>query len=165
VKKQKLDYISYNVYMGAEYEMVEHEGSMVRYYPGSGALMKEQEDGSMRIVGNRGGNPQMQDPKYAADMALRRAELRNEAIAQGLIEAGIEKGLPGTSQAILTEIVKQRALVATNPNRDGNEAAKFIFSIIRETGEKEKEENVIKFQLTEKQMGDVMGKIFTDDSD
>lgn len=167
-QKKLQDYIGYNENMSdkAYYEMVEHDGEMVRFYPGSGALMGERENGQLVIVGNNGGNPKFREPGYAQEMQKAATESRRQAVAQGLIEAGLELGLTGAGMptAILTEIVKQRALVATRDNRDGNEAAKFIFSLDRQSQENDgQEENVIKFQLTEEQMADVVGKIFKED--
>lgn len=146
------------------YELIEYEGEECRFYPASGAVMTVGENGATKIVANLGGRPDM-STEVARGMAERRAQLRNEAIAQGLISAGLDMKLPhaGTPYAVLAEIVRQRALVATRDNRDGNEAAKFIFSITKMDAEEEKAENSIKFTLSEQQMSDVMGKIFKEE--
>lgn len=155
----------------ADYEIIEHpEHGTVRFYPGSGGLFKEKENGQLIIVGNQGGNPLMSDPEYAADLARRRADLRRQAIAEGLIAAGIDLGVVSKEQpfGILSEIVRQRARAAAGDGdigqRDQTEAAKFIFSLTRQDeSEEKKEENVIKFQLNEKQMSDVLDKLFRED--
>lgn len=146
------------------YDLVELEGyGIVRYYPTSGAYMQEQENGKLLIVKSNG-NPRFQDPEHAREMQALMLEKRTAAIAQGLLEAGLDMGLAGTPWAVVTEIVRQRAKMATKDNRDGNEAAKFIFSIIRQEQDgSSNEANTIKFQLSEKQMDEVVGKIFKEE--
>lgn len=143
------------------YEIIEYgEHGECRFYPASGGVFKVQPNGSMLIVGNIGGRPDMTS-EVAAAMGARRQQLKNEAIANGLIKAGMDKDLPaGTPWAIVEEIVRARAKMALNENRDGNEAAKFIFSIIKDGEEKAAEENSITFKLTKDQMDELTGKLF-----
>ena len=156
----------YNTVM-AEYEEIMYEGKPAKYYPQSGAIMQANEQGKIVFKANTGGNPLMKDPEYCRAMQRRRWESQWEAIAEGLIKAGFDINVEGqgTPEAVLTEIVRQRAVKATEGNRDGNEAAKFIFALLRREQERVegKTENSIKFELTEKQMGDVLGKIFKDE--
>lgn len=146
------------------YEIIEWEGEEARFYPGSGAVMKQRPDGRMIIVANKGGNPLMGTEGYAKELQARRWESYYEAVAEGLMKAGDDLKFDGSRSPynILTEIIRTRAKLATRENRDGNEAAKFIFSVVRQVQheDRETEENVIKFNLTPEQMENVLGKLF-----
>lgn len=110
-----------------KYEIIEHEGKEARFYPGSGAIM-DIETG--RILANRGGRPGMADG-LAGELAEKRWTDVRQAIVAGLADAAVELNIGTVPQDMLAEIVKARAITAASSSgKAGNDAARFVFSII-----------------------------------
>ena len=116
------------------YEETTHEGKPARFYPKTGAVMQETDDGRFIIVANRGGAENW-DGK--AMVALREIK-KEEAIQRGLENAAIALDLRSADE-MLSKIVAFRANVAaTSADRTGNNDAKFIFGLVSQSlGEQE----------------------------
>ena len=118
-----------------KYEIIEHDGEPARFYPGSGAIMSIE---TGVILANKGGNPLFKEPGYAGELARRKAVLVREAIIKGLSDAAtsLEDVIGDTPTDMLAEIVKARAITAASSSgKAGNDAARFIFSIVGATDE------------------------------
>ena len=111
----------------ATYEVIEHEGRESKYYPQSGAIF-DAETG--KIVANTGGRPGMADG-IGSEIAIKRWTNVREAIIRGLSDAATELNVGHVPTDMLAEVVKARALTAASSSgKAGNDAARFIFSII-----------------------------------
>ena len=114
-----------------KFEIVEYKGQEARFYPGSGAYMSVE---TGVILGNEGGNPLFKEPGYPAELARKKAVLVREAIIKGLSDAATELNVGEVPTDMLAEIVKARAVTAASSSgKAGNDAARFIFSIVGAT--------------------------------
>ena len=110
-----------------KYELIEYEGKECRHYPGSGAI---QEISTGRFLANTGGRPGM-DSGIASEMATTRWTGVREAIIRGLSDAATELNVGHVPQDMLAEVVKARAITAASSSgKAGNDAARFIFSVV-----------------------------------
>lgn len=115
-----------------KYEIIEHEGKEARHYPGSGAIV-DIETG--QFVANTGGRPGMADG-IASEIATQRWVNVRQAIIKGLSDAATELNIGTVPTDMLAEVVKARAVTAASSSgKAGNDAARFIFSIIGTLGE------------------------------
>lgn len=125
------------------YEMVTWEGKEARHYPNTGAVMVQDEFGRWIIRGNTGGRVDFD----ARAMVEAREIKKREAIINGLESAAYKLDLR-TGFDVLSEIVSARAKNAiTDEGRTGNADAKFIFSLVSETGEEGKEKPAIRIDM------------------
>lgn len=124
-----------------KYEIIEYEGKEARFYPASGAI---QDPATGKFLANRGGNPLMKsEPGYAAGLAKVKAVKVREAIIKGLSDAAtsLEDVIGEAPEDMLAEIVKARAVTAASSSgKAGNDAARFIFSVIGHLDEQGKEQ-------------------------
>ena len=123
----KADPITGELVEKPKYELIEYEGRSCRYYPGSGAI---QEIESGKFLANTGGRPGM-DSGIASEMAIQRWTGVREAIIKGLSDAATTLNIGTVPQDMLAEVVKARAITAASSSgKAGNDAARFIFSIV-----------------------------------
>lgn len=123
----KVDAATGEVLSEPKYELVEHDGKSCRFYPGSGAI---QEIATGKFLANTGGRPGMTEG-IASEMATTRWTGVREAIIQGLSDAATELNIGTVPQDMLAEVVKARAITAASSSgKAGNDAARFIFSIV-----------------------------------
>ena len=112
---------------GPKYELIEYEGKSCRHYPGSGAI---QDISTGKFLANTGGRPGMEDG-IASEMANTRWTGVREAIIKGLSDAATKLDIGTVPQDMLAAVVEARAITAASSSgKAGNDAARFIFSII-----------------------------------
>jgi hypothetical protein len=138
-----------------KYEIIDHEGSEARYYPGSGGI-QDVETG--KFLANTGGRPGM-DQGIGSEIANKRWGDVRSAIIQGLADAATELKIGSIPQDMLAEVVKARAITAASSSgKAGNDAARFIFSIIGTIDEGGKQRSA----AMEVKMSDEMAKYVMD---
>jgi hypothetical protein len=122
-----------------EVEILHWEGKQVQFYPASGAI-RDIESGL--FITNLGYNNKALAEKRWADT--------RQAIIEGLAKASSKMGLSGIPQDMLAEIVCARAVVAAGEGtKAGNDAARFIFSIIGSSGEDRESRSHIEIKFSE----------------
>ena len=123
----KVDIKTGEILHDPKFEIIEYEGKEARYYPGSGAI---QDPETGKFLANTGGRPGMADG-IAKEIAITRWTGVREAIIKGLSDAATELKIGTVPQDMLAEVVKARALTAASSSgKAGNDAARFIFSIV-----------------------------------
>jgi hypothetical protein len=110
-----------------KYVIIEHEGREARHYPNSGAI-QDAETG--KFLANTGGRPGMAEG-VGSEMANKRWGDVRQAIIQGLADAATELNVGHVPQDMLAEVIKARAITAASSSgKAGNDAARFIFSVV-----------------------------------